>query len=129
MDEAKEKIDYYLNHPEERGAIVERARARAIRDHTFERRLEQALDMILTWDYPRFAHRLEGQTPVERLLEQANGDTELTALLHRYENRSEVGFQDIVRDIQTKGGDLNDTEMVFLLLDQLWQERVQRPPS
>ncbi|MBI2061732.1 MAG: glycosyltransferase [Nitrospirae bacterium] len=129
LDEAREKVDHYLKHPEERRVIAAAAQARALRDHSFEKRMQQALEMILSWDYPRFAHRLEGQTPVERLLEQARGDAELTAFLRRYEDRSEIGFQDIVRDIQNKGGNLDDTEMVFLLLDQLWQERVQRPAS
>lgn len=129
LREAQEKIDYYLAHEPERRAIAQAGQARARADHSFERRLESALDMILQWDYAKFAHRLEGQTAVQRLLEQAAGDPELTSLLQRYEDRGDVGFKDIVQDIQARNGELNDTEMVFLLLDQLWQERVVRPQS
>jgi hypothetical protein len=85
--------------------------------------------MILEWDYARFAKKIEGRTPVEELIEQARGDEELTAVLRRFEDKGEVGFRDIVQSIQSKEGDLNDTEMIFLLLDQLWQERVAPPTA
>lgn len=124
LRDVEAKVGHFLAHDEDRGAVAQAARRRALRDHTFERRLETALDWILEWDYPRFAARLEAQTPVEKLLEGAAGDAELTALLRKYEERGEVGFQDIVRDIRDKSGALDDTEMIFLLLDQLWQERV-----
>lgn len=35
----RELVDYYLAHPEERSAIIERGRARVLRDHTYEQRL------------------------------------------------------------------------------------------
>jgi spore maturation protein CgeB len=35
----RELADYYLSHPDERAAIVERGRARVLRDHTYEQRL------------------------------------------------------------------------------------------
>lgn len=43
--ELKEKVDHYLAHDEERQAIAARGRARALRDHTYERRL----DDIFRW--------------------------------------------------------------------------------
>jgi spore maturation protein CgeB len=39
----RELIEYYLNHPHERAAITERGRARVLRDHTYEKRLEVIL--------------------------------------------------------------------------------------
>jgi spore maturation protein CgeB len=35
----RELVHYYLAHPEERSALVERGRARVLRDHTYEKRL------------------------------------------------------------------------------------------
>lgn len=44
--ELKEKIRYYLDYPEERLAIAAAASKRALRDHTYERRLSELLQII-----------------------------------------------------------------------------------
>lgn len=44
--ELKEKVDYYLVHPEERQEIADRAYTRAHRDHTYEIRLKKMLDVL-----------------------------------------------------------------------------------
>lgn len=49
--ELKEKVDYYLAHPEERQEIADRAYDRAHREHTYERRLKkifEALGLVTT---------------------------------------------------------------------------------
>ena len=46
LKDLKEKIDYYLTHPEERQAIADRAYERAHREHTYEKRLKQMLKVI-----------------------------------------------------------------------------------
>jgi spore maturation protein CgeB len=45
-EELKEKVDYYLAHPEERQEIADRAYARAHRDHTYQNRLRKMLQII-----------------------------------------------------------------------------------
>jgi len=44
--ELKDKVDYYLAHPEERQAVADRAYLRAHRDHTYENRLEKMFDTL-----------------------------------------------------------------------------------
>jgi spore maturation protein CgeB len=44
--ELKEKVDYYLAHPEERAEISERSYARAQREHTYELRLKRMFDIL-----------------------------------------------------------------------------------
>jgi spore maturation protein CgeB len=46
LRELKEKVDYYLVHPEERQEIADRAYARAHREHTYEVRLEKMLQIL-----------------------------------------------------------------------------------
>jgi spore maturation protein CgeB len=46
LQELKEKVDYYLAHPEERREIADRAYARAHREHTYERRLRRVLEVL-----------------------------------------------------------------------------------
>lgn len=41
--EFRELTEYYLSHPSERAAIIERGRSRVLRDHTYEKRLEVIL--------------------------------------------------------------------------------------
>ncbi|HUI40761.1 MAG TPA: glycosyltransferase, partial [Terriglobia bacterium] len=45
-DELREKVDYYLAHPDERRAIADRAYLRAHREHTYERRLARMLQRL-----------------------------------------------------------------------------------
>jgi spore maturation protein CgeB len=45
-EEAAEKIRYYLNHNEERLAIAEAGYQRAIKDHTYEKRIETILETL-----------------------------------------------------------------------------------
>lgn len=44
--ELKEKVDYYLAHPQERQEIADRAHARAHREHTYEVRLRRMLEIL-----------------------------------------------------------------------------------
>jgi len=44
--ELKEKVDYYLNRPQERREIADRGMARAHREHTYELRLQKMLSLI-----------------------------------------------------------------------------------
>jgi spore maturation protein CgeB len=42
----RELTEYYLSHPAERTAIIERGRARVLRDHTYEKRLDVILKTL-----------------------------------------------------------------------------------
>jgi spore maturation protein CgeB len=45
-DDLKRKIAYYLAHEDERREIAARARARALREHTYDDRVRQVLDVL-----------------------------------------------------------------------------------
>ena len=45
-EDLKEKIRYYLSHPEERKAIARRGQERTHRDHTYEKRLKEIFSII-----------------------------------------------------------------------------------
>jgi spore maturation protein CgeB len=46
QQDLKEKVDYYLAHPDERQEIADRAYARAHQEHTYERRLEKMFEIL-----------------------------------------------------------------------------------
>ena len=43
----KNKVAYYLSHPDEMNEMAERARARALREHTYTHRMKELLDIVL----------------------------------------------------------------------------------
>ncbi len=45
-DECLEKIRYYLEHEEERGAIARAGQARTLREHTYRQRMEQLVKIV-----------------------------------------------------------------------------------
>ena len=46
IEELKEKIDYYLAHPEEREEIAKAAQERAYKEHTYAHRIEEMVEFI-----------------------------------------------------------------------------------
>jgi len=46
LEDLREKLHYFLGHPEERAAYVQAAQARALREHTYEARLDQAMGIM-----------------------------------------------------------------------------------
>ncbi|MCU1283542.1 MAG: hypothetical protein JWM53_7088, partial [bacterium] len=57
VGDAIEKIEYYSGHAEEREAIARAGQQRTLRDHTYERRMMQLVDIL--------ARRLRRHEPVE----------------------------------------------------------------
>lgn len=49
-DDRFAKIDYYMSHPEERAKIAEAGRKRVLKDHTYNNRVEQILN-IYYWNH------------------------------------------------------------------------------
>jgi len=46
MDDLRAKITHFLAHPDERRAVAERARARALREHTYGHRVQQVIATV-----------------------------------------------------------------------------------
>jgi spore maturation protein CgeB len=46
LDDLREKVAYFLAHPDERRDLASRARARALREHTYVHRVRQVLDTL-----------------------------------------------------------------------------------
>jgi spore maturation protein CgeB len=116
LEDMKAKIEYYLEHPEERQAVCERARARIFKDHTYERRLEQMLSIIYASKYEQLRLR-ETKSPWSEMIKRAAPYPELTERLHRARARGEEPALDgLVADIVTGEGKLTETEQKLLFL-------------
>lgn len=49
LDDLRDKVKYYLDHPEERRRIAEAARAHVLAHHTYDHRLDVLEELISTW--------------------------------------------------------------------------------
>ena len=47
-EDLKSKIDYYLSHPDEMEKMAERARQRAVSEHTYYHRMKELLEIVLS---------------------------------------------------------------------------------
>ena len=78
LKELRERIDYYLAHPEEREAVAQRARERALAEHTYEHRAQQMLRLIFERHGVRILKRgIRVQRTVGEMAGRVGADTEL----------------------------------------------------
>ncbi|MBI4804147.1 MAG: glycosyltransferase [Desulfovibrio sp.] len=119
MDELKAGVAKFLAAPQERWAYAERARARALKDHTYQARMRTLLAFL--------EERLEGW-PKQRQDEGA-----LSALPEEYQGEArqllaglglteDAPFKDLVWALRAKAGKLTPVETAILFLDE-WRKQ------
>ena len=119
LPDLKEKIAHYQAHPEERRAIAEAARIRALRDHTYERRYEEMLSIIYASKYEHLRQR-EHNSPWAEMIRRADGDPELKERCERACARGEEPALDgLIADIVTGQGKLTEVEQKLLFLHHI----------
>ncbi|MFH0882770.1 MAG: glycosyltransferase [bacterium] len=117
LRDCREKIDYYLNHPDEAKTVAEAARKVVLTQHTYVHRMREAIGMILdTCHVPE--SRVKENT-VAALVEEAGDDVELVNLFKRMgQPEDELTLQNLAERIRHEEGELNETEAIFLLMDE-----------
>jgi spore maturation protein CgeB len=117
LADLRSKIDRYLAEPEEREAVAERGRQRALRDHTYERRMEEMIGlMVRTGFRPPWKETREREDPA-RLAAEAGPGTELGEYLSRFADARTLKLDDVVREIRSGSGDLSRVERIFLAME------------
>jgi spore maturation protein CgeB len=116
LAELRGKIDYYLARPEERSRIAELGRARVLCEHTYVRRMEELLAVMLA-DHPVMAEkhgsRMEEK---DRLREGINRQEGLKELLDRLPPAVLPTLTDIYGALGRGEGSLSRAEKIFLAL-------------
>lgn len=122
MAELKERLAYFLAHPEERAAYAARARERALREHTYALRMTRLLEFtagrLANWPSP------EEQSEVLTGLTPEQGE-ELGALLRELSLPRDVSFDDLIRVVRSRQGRLTPLETSLLFLDE-WRRQYAR---
>lgn len=121
LNDAREKIRYYLNNPEARAEISARGRERVLREHTYEQRMEKMFEFIFEKGYERPSWD-SGKEDVEGLIEEAGRHTELGGYLERFRNRGAITMADIVDDMASGVGELSRADKVFVLINEIGRQ-------
>ena len=111
-----EKIQYYLEHPQERVEIAQRARARVLRDHTYDKRIEQMLSVIYASKFEYLRAR-EQASPWTEMIRRSAINPELKGRCEEARDRGEQPILDgLVSDIVGGNGKLSETEQKLMFL-------------
>jgi spore maturation protein CgeB len=122
--ELKEKIDHYLQHPEERKRMAQRARARVLAEHTIEQRMSEMLIHIVSLRLEQMTARTANRKdPVDRVIEQAGTQSELGTFLQQFRGTPDFSLKTVMDSIEKGQGDLSKNEILFLMLDQVTTQK------
>ncbi len=119
IKELKEKIEYFLDHPDERQDYAKKGRARVLKDHSYAARMNTLLDFIAEkkpgWPNQRQSESLyDKDFPPELAREISN-------LVSRLGLPADVDFKDLVWAVRNQNGKLSDLDASILFLDE-WKK-------
>ncbi len=118
LNELRKKIDYYLSHPEERFEIAEAGYRRVVENHTYEIRLEEMIDFIMSHDFnlPPWTKK---EIFVDEIMESNGYHTGLKEFFKQLKDKGRVTFEEIIEHIRDSEGDLSDAERIFLFMNEV----------
>ncbi len=122
MAELREKLAFFLAHPEERAAHAARARERALRDHTYAARMERLLDFVAE-RHPGWPGGERGEAALSGLPEHLRD--EVAGLLRELSLPADVSFDDLIWAVRARQGRLSPLETSLLFLDE-WRKQYGR---
>lgn len=121
LEELRQQIPYYLAHPEERQAIARRAQERVLREHTFEHRMTEALQMIQEFHPQAWPQRQPEPDTVGQLLDLVPGESHLGAFLKTLPPSEKPSLDNLATRILQGQGNLSETEAMILFLNEFRQ--------
>lgn len=122
MGELKERLNYFQARPEERAAYAQRARQRALAEHTYVRRMARLLEFTASklsgWPAGK------GEEAALAGLPEGMGE-EVAGLLRELSLPPDVSFADLVWAVRARQGKLTPLETSLLFLDE-WRKQYGR---
>ena len=116
LAELRGKIDHFLARPEERNHFAEQGRARVLREHTYVRRMEELLTVMLV-DHPVIAEKHSFRMDEKnRLREGMLRQEGLGELLDRLPPTVLPTLTDVYGTLGAGEGKLSRAEKIFLAL-------------
>ncbi|HOZ47194.1 MAG TPA: glycosyltransferase [Candidatus Hydrogenedentes bacterium] len=120
INELRACIEHFLAHPDERAAFAQRARERVLREHTYEHRAQQMLDLILKRYGKRLLRKgIRVQNTVAEMAERIAPDTSLGQYLRSLPQDMLFTYESIKKHIETSNLPLTETEKIFSYLREV----------
>jgi spore maturation protein CgeB len=117
LQELRERIDYFLDHPEERNAVAKRARERALRDHTYDRRAAEMLEHLIDAHGARIRQRcVHAEHTIADMIQRINADSPLGAFLAKLPADTPFTLDGLDPHIPGLGEPWSEAEGVFAYL-------------
>lgn len=116
LEEAKDKIDYYLSHDNERELIAKRGQQLVLEKHTYQMRIEQMLKIVQE-NSPVLRDRVEKeQQKIHDLLRMIN-NKDFQELIDKIPPALRQSSTLIINQIKKSSSSLKDYEAIILLLE------------
>jgi len=120
--ECRAKVRHYVAHPEERRELAERARARALAEHTYRHRMERAVEVLRAGPAPALARR--SATPTIRSAVDALRDAEpaVAQILERLPAERALDSDALYLAVAAGHGELTREEKILLFMREAMTE-------
>ncbi|VAX21658.1 hypothetical protein MNBD_NITROSPINAE02-787 [hydrothermal vent metagenome] len=126
-DDLREKIAFYLDHPEEREAIAKAGMKRTLKEHTFTHRMARMMGIVLERDrakIDRLREKASGKNNVDLIIERTK-NRELKTFLEKFRGGGKLRLDEVMSQIAKGEGELTRPEAIFVMIDQiLSQEQI-----
>ena len=120
LPELRSKIDHFLAHPDERKAVAQRARERALRDHTYAKRAQRMLDLIIEHHGARILRKgVRVQRTVSEMAKRVGEDTALGKYLASLPPDVPFTHEGINEQLEQRSGEMTYPEKVFAFLREM----------
>ncbi|MBI5373964.1 MAG: glycosyltransferase [Candidatus Schekmanbacteria bacterium] len=116
IQDLRRKMSYYLDHPEERNKISEKARQKVLADHTYEKRMTEVLRAVTCGEGTVISNPVKDINSYKNLMKQASGNNELEALFSKFEGYDRLTISEVADKIRKGEGTLTRSEMIFLMM-------------
>lgn len=120
MEEFYAKIDYFLEHVEERRAYAEKAQQRVLSDHTYEQRMKSLLE-YMDLNFGPLAKREDDQGE-NGLALSPELRHELVEICKKLQLPMDASFEDVIGRLRQQSGKLSTVETALLFLDE-WRNQ------
>jgi spore maturation protein CgeB len=124
LEELRTQIHYFLEHEKERKEIAQRARARALSEHTYEHRMRTMLLHIYADNFEKLRARHDGNG-WKKMMKRLSPDSELYRRCEEgYNNGYEPTLDGLAAGIMLGQGELSETEQKLLFLFHIRQQMI-----
>ncbi len=121
MRECRKKVAYYLDHDDERREIAENGYRRAVREHTYRHRMEEAVERLRSGPSPVVPRRRSRQTVAE-VIETACEEPALAEILSRIPGEVQWSSDALSAAVAKGEGELTKEEMLLLFIREYEKE-------